>query len=156
LSLRFVSYTLRDEVLSPRDLAAAQELLGHDGADVYVDLLAKRSPFPQLQLQETLRNATSLHLLQTPAIFASPWVQRELHLATARGIPIFMLTTAVVPRARCGTKPGASVFGCRVIGELVRSPTHRSGATHDATIVANGRGGDARHGGAQQGPAGGG
>ncbi len=95
MTLAFLSYTTRDGVLDRSRLdEIADKLLGvHDS--VYVDLLHNHSRNPQQHVEEVLRRSTTLYLIETPAALRSPWVRRELSLASRLGLTISVLRTEI-------------------------------------------------------------
>ncbi len=88
LSRIFVSYTMRDGLLSHRILEAIEEGLSPYGR-VFIDALHNIAAKRQECVIEELLGASAVVLVSTPGAACSPWVQLELALATAGRIPIF-------------------------------------------------------------------
>jgi hypothetical protein len=86
----FVSYTLKDGMLSPgllRDLEERWRGL----ARPYIDILHNRSSRPQLFVERKLASADLVLACVTPAFFRSPWARFELLSALHMRIPIIYL-----------------------------------------------------------------
>jgi hypothetical protein len=86
----FVSYTLRDGVLSVPVLAQLGETLS-SAASPYIDVLHNSDRDPQQRVYRELARAELLLLCRTPAALSSPWVRLELAVAAERRIPVLEL-----------------------------------------------------------------
>ncbi|WP_414689479.1 TIR domain-containing protein [Nocardioides sp.] len=106
MTVAFLSYSMRDGAL---DLSALEQIAHQlHGAHefVYVDRLHNRDVRPQDHLEHVLRSSVTLYALQTPAFRFSPWVRRELSLATRlriRIVPVRWPTAGQV--APCSRAP---------------------------------------------------
>jgi hypothetical protein len=83
----FVSYTLRDGVLSACVLAELASRM-RDFCSPYVDIVHNRSENPQAHVLRQLSECEVVLACMTPGFLASPWVGLELSLAQARACPI--------------------------------------------------------------------
>lgn len=88
MSHAFVSYSMRDGLLSVGALQEISSGLLAEHELVYVDLLHNHDSRPQEHLEHVLRNATAFYLVRTPAASSSPWVRRELSLAKRLGLEV--------------------------------------------------------------------
>ena len=88
--LIFVSYTLRDGVLSKSVLHALREALS-EYADTYVDVLDNKAPDPQAHVLTMLQRADLILACETPQFYQSEWTQLELAFAEQRNIPIYRI-----------------------------------------------------------------
>ena len=86
----FVSYTLRDRILSVSLLRRINTVLSGLGTP-YIDLLHNNSIDPQHHVLEMVDLSTVLIACITPRFFQSEWVQEELMMARKRQLPIFYL-----------------------------------------------------------------
>jgi TIR domain len=86
----FVSYTLRDSVLSADALRYFENILSSLG-EPYIDILHNTSPDPQGHVLDTLEDSKIFCALITPEYFQSHWVQIELDMAIKRHIPIIAI-----------------------------------------------------------------
>jgi hypothetical protein len=86
----FVSYTLRDRVLSPVSLKALEVSLWEIGRP-YIDILHNRSMFPQSHVERKLSDSDLMLACITEEFFYSPWVVYELSIAAMRRMPIVVL-----------------------------------------------------------------
>ncbi len=87
----FVSYTLRDGVLSPDRLASLASSLAPFSSP-YVDVLHNRSEDPQRHVLRQLMACELLLACKTPGFLESPWVRLELSLAAAGALPVVAVT----------------------------------------------------------------
>jgi hypothetical protein len=83
----FVSYTLRDHVLSVNSLGCFEKILSIFGRP-YIDILHNESSDPQGYVMNTLENSDIFCALVTPEYFESHWVQIELNFAVIKQMPI--------------------------------------------------------------------
>src|ERR1700754_1065495 len=88
--LIFVSYTLRDGVLSKGVLHTLREALS-EYADTYVDILDNKDPHPQAHVFAMLQKADLVLACETPRFYQSEWTQLELAFAEQRNIPILRI-----------------------------------------------------------------
>ena len=81
---RFVSYTLKDPEVTTNLLYAykRQQPLN---VDTFVDVLDNDSVSRQDRVNAELYAADDLHLINSPSVLASIWVQYELHIARREG-----------------------------------------------------------------------
>lgn len=86
----FVSYTLRDKVLSIEILRYIEVFFSNLGIP-YIDVLHNNSPAPQEHVISTLNQSEVFCALITPKYFESNWTRLELNIATRRGMPIALI-----------------------------------------------------------------
>jgi hypothetical protein len=86
----FVSYTLRDGILTATTLQEVEAIVAQLG-DPYIDLLHNQSINRQAQVVAMLEQASALYACVTPGFLRSEWVQFELAMARMRGILILAL-----------------------------------------------------------------
>lgn len=89
--LIFVSYTLRDGVLSKESLNSFRSGLS-SYVDTYVDILDNKALDPQAYVFAMLQKADVLLVCETRGFYMSEWTQLELAVAKQRNIPIFRVT----------------------------------------------------------------
>jgi hypothetical protein len=97
--LIFVSYTLRDGVLSKESLTSLRGELS-TYADTYVDILDNKAPDPQAHVLAMLQKADVLLVCETRGFYMSKWTQLELAVAKQRNIPIFRVTAEQLRKER--------------------------------------------------------
>ena len=86
----FVSYTLRDGVLSLPLLAGLESLLSKTGTP-YIDILHNSSQHPQEYVMQMLNEASIFCACMTPGFLQSEWVRLECATAYNLGLPIIEL-----------------------------------------------------------------
>lgn len=91
----FLSYTLRDGVMTPRRLARLANHAAPFGR-AYVDILHNDALDPQSYVMEQLASSDVVLACRTPGYDDSPWARLELHSAAANGISVLE-----VPIDRC-------------------------------------------------------
>ena len=86
----FISYTLRDKVLTPLLLADLEVLLSQIGTP-YIDILHNNSSHPQQHVMQRLNEASIFIACVTPLFYQSEWVRLEYTTACKLGLPIVTL-----------------------------------------------------------------
>lgn len=84
---RFVSYTQKDPEVT-EDLLLAYKRQQPLNVDTFVDVLDNDSISRQDRVNAELYGADDLHLINSPSALDSVWVQYELRIARALGIPV--------------------------------------------------------------------
>lgn len=84
---RFVSYTQKDPEVT-EDLLLAYKRQQPLNVDTFVDVLDNDSISRQERVNSELYGADDLHLINSPFALDSVWVQYELRIARALGIPV--------------------------------------------------------------------
>lgn len=84
---RFVSYTLKDPEVT-EDLLLAYKRQQPLNVDTFVDILDNDSINRQNRVNVELYAADELHLIDSTSALSSSWVQYELRIARAIGIPV--------------------------------------------------------------------
>jgi hypothetical protein len=84
----FVSYTLRDSVITSEMLAYTKSLFA-PFADAFVDVLSPPTRWhPQLTIFLRLLRAHAVVVIESDGVYKSPWVRLELFLARLMLKPI--------------------------------------------------------------------
>lgn len=83
----FVSYTLKDPEVT-RDLLLAYKRQQPFNIDTFVDVLDNDSVSRQDRVTSELFSADEIHLINSPSVLKSTWVQYELNIAREEGIPV--------------------------------------------------------------------
>lgn len=86
----FVSYTMRDSYITHTlldEISASIETIGKP----FVDALHNDSRHHQSTVDNALRSADVVVLLESDSVFLSPWVRWELHTAAKINVPILRL-----------------------------------------------------------------
>lgn len=86
----FVSYTLRDGLLSPGLLSGLESLLSEMGTP-YIDILHNNSPHPQQYVMKKLNEASLFCACLTPGFLYSEWVRLECMTASQLSLPAIAL-----------------------------------------------------------------
>ena len=86
----FISYTTRDKYNDKAFLEQAAEYVTTFGRP-YVDLLDNSARFRQSEVERRLKRADLVLVIDTPAVWTSPWVAWEVEQAINREIPLFLI-----------------------------------------------------------------
>lgn len=84
---RFVSYTLNDPEVT-KDLLLAYKRQQPLNVDTFVDVLDNDSVSRQDRVTAELYASDDVHLINSPSVLKSTWVQYEMQIARDEGIPV--------------------------------------------------------------------